>query len=276
MKAWIRFLGSGATQLRSTVLEALQRAGIETMVHGEEAPSGLGVLVFDEAGVTTLEAVRDCRLSASTRVLVVATTGHALAGPAPAGVCCGPGPRTCSPGRGSSDPVEEIAVRLERWLRGGRARRFALRAGAPGGRAPAWFPVLQQLVEMAAFTDASVLLLGESGTGKEEVARLVHELDARAGKREFVTLDCTHGGARAVRQRVLRPRARRLHGGDERARRRLRAGGRRHALPRRGGRAAGCPCRRSCCAWCRSAPVQARGQQHLAARRLPAGLRDQP
>ena len=50
---------------------------------------------------------------------------------------------------------------------------------------------MRQIVEVARFTDASVLILGESGTGKELIARLIHTLDPRAKKRDLVVLDCT-------------------------------------------------------------------------------------
>jgi len=49
---------------------------------------------------------------------------------------------------------------------------------------------LRQVVEVARFTDAAILICGESGTGKELVARLIHTLDARPGKRDLVVLDC--------------------------------------------------------------------------------------
>jgi two-component system NtrC family response regulator len=44
-------------------------------------------------------------------------------------------------------------------------------------------------VEKVAPANATVLLLGESGTGKEVLARGVHELSPRAGKR-FVAINC--------------------------------------------------------------------------------------
>ncbi|MEO1766477.1 PEP-CTERM-box response regulator transcription factor [Thiobacter aerophilum] len=44
-------------------------------------------------------------------------------------------------------------------------------------------------IEKVAPVDATVLLLGESGTGKELLARALHELSPRAGKR-FVAINC--------------------------------------------------------------------------------------
>ena len=86
---------------------------------------------------------------------------------------------------------EVVAARLRRWA------AIDQLLSRPGlgleivGDSPGFLGFLQGLVEVAAFTTASILLIGESGTGKEQLARLVHALDPRAAKGPLVTLDCT-------------------------------------------------------------------------------------
>lgn len=48
---------------------------------------------------------------------------------------------------------------------------------------------LYALVQKVALSDVNVLILGESGAGKERIARLIHQLSARA-KQSFVVVDC--------------------------------------------------------------------------------------
>ncbi len=72
--------------------------------------------------------------------------------------------------------------------------REDLQEAAPGneliGRSPAMKKV-QELIEMVASTEATVLLTGESGTGKEVVARAIHN----SGPRRYMPLVTIHCGA---------------------------------------------------------------------------------
>ena len=142
----------------------------------------------------------------------------------------------------------------------------ALRSRVVGESAP-WRSTVRELAEVAAFTDANVLIKGESGTGKELIAQLVHELDRRRTKRRASSCSTARRSrpsspaASSSATSAARSRARSTRG------RRVRAGQRRHAVPRRDRRAAagaaGAAAARGA-----GAPVQARRQQRLAAHRV--------
>ena len=140
-------------------------------------------------------------------------------------------------------------------LREVKALRHQLRAQGAFGSMIGSSPEMRQIyrmIEQAAPTNASVLVVGESGTGKELVAQTIHQLSPR-GRRPFVPVNCAAIPEDAARERALRPREGRLHRRDRSARRALRAGRRRHALPRRNRRDDAQRRRSSCCASCRSA-----------------------
>jgi DNA-binding NtrC family response regulator len=78
--------------------------------------------------------------------------------------------------------VKDANEGLKERLRSGIAGRRLLHASRAFGDVVA-------MLERAARTDASVLLLGESGTGKELLAHHLHDVSARADK-PFVPVDC--------------------------------------------------------------------------------------
>jgi transcriptional regulator with GAF, ATPase, and Fis domain len=84
-----------------------------------------------------------------------------------------------------------LAARLRRWRTIDEIVRSPLIRDNLIGSSPAWTALIRRVVEVAHFTTAPILLLGESGTGKEMVARLIHTLDLRSGKRELIVVDCT-------------------------------------------------------------------------------------
>ena len=88
------------------------------------------------------------------------------------------------------DPIQAIITRLERWRDVDELIASEAVQGNLVGTGPRWIGLLRQIVEVARFSGASVLIMGESGTGKELVARLIHRLDGRPGKKKLIVLDC--------------------------------------------------------------------------------------
>ncbi len=84
-----------------------------------------------------------------------------------------------------------VRARIERW----RAVDALVRSDTIQtnliGSSPAWVALLRQVVEVAHFTSAAILLIGESGTGKELLGRAIHELDPSSREQELVVADCT-------------------------------------------------------------------------------------
>ncbi|HEX7089440.1 MAG TPA: sigma 54-interacting transcriptional regulator [Longimicrobiales bacterium] len=170
-------------------LESLARAGIELCPLDAGHAPGPGLILFDRLTPETYELVREASRAGLERVLAVAMDGAALAD--------GEGWSLLQLGASdvlawdrSPDAAAQIAARFERWNAVDRLVASPLVQKNLIGSSPAWMRVLRQVVEVAHFTDASVLILGESGTGKELIARLIHSLDARPRKGELVVLDC--------------------------------------------------------------------------------------
>lgn len=87
--------------------------------------------------------------------------------------------------------LHTAAARVRRWFQVDRLARADPVTSRLIGESPAWLAALRWLVEIARFSDSSVLITGASGTGKELAARLVHALDPNRGKGKFVIVDCT-------------------------------------------------------------------------------------
>jgi transcriptional regulator with GAF, ATPase, and Fis domain len=85
----------------------------------------------------------------------------------------------------------QIAARFERWSSVERLMAEPKVVEFVVAKSLAWRKTLRDVVEIARFSDATVLILGETGTGKEVIARLVHLLDSRLSKRDLVVLDCS-------------------------------------------------------------------------------------
>ena len=106
-------------------------------------------------------------------------------------------------------------------------------APIPGilGQAPAMQEVFRAIGRLSR-SSLSVLVTGESGTGKELVARALHRHSPR-GNGPFIALNTSAIASELLESELFGHETRRFHGRGGHAPRALRAGRRRHAVPRR-------------------------------------------
>jgi transcriptional regulator with GAF, ATPase, and Fis domain len=188
LKVWIHCIGGEQKPAGQEVAELLAKQGIE--VHDVEPHlcSGPGLILCSEVTAETCLQFRELSRSGEIQV---------LAG------CCAAIPADTAwrlMEAGASDVIAcidanraagEIAARLRRWEAVEQMVNFPSVQGMLVGKSQAFRSTLRQLVEVANFTDSSILILGESGTGKELLAQLVHALDPRPDKGDLIIQDCS-------------------------------------------------------------------------------------
>ncbi|RZL87352.1 MAG: sigma-54-dependent Fis family transcriptional regulator [Variovorax sp.] len=186
-RAWIHFLDPLPGQVRDTVRAALARAGLRPSAMPAN-PEGYGLMVLGTVDDQVPAAVRLASRRAIVLVLVIAPRR-----PAP--------PEMWALLRaGAADVIfwpevpasaEQVSTRLERLSTLREIAESDRVVQTLVGSSAAWRILLRHVVEVAVFSRDPVLIEGESGTGKELIARLIHDLDRRANKRELVIVDCT-------------------------------------------------------------------------------------
>lgn len=188
IKAWVHWIGRNQKETKHEFVDLLSRQGIEVLDYDACHSWGFGILFCSEVTPEICRQIRDLSRNGQIQVLAgccAAIPGEAVwqlmdAGAADVLMCTDYGVA-----------VREITARLQRWesvegLINSSAVRDVL-----VGESQALRAILRQVVEVANFTDTSMLILGESGTGKELLANLIHVLDSRANKGELVILDCS-------------------------------------------------------------------------------------
>lgn len=190
----LRLLGDVNPSVRERVVADLARAGlaVESEAQRQRAlPSGRSCLVvFDHLTGEVFEELRAAGAWGRHQVLAIALPRAAL-GNSDAWSLLQSGASDVVRWDDRDPPVHAVAARLERWAEIDRIVGSDTIRQTLIGDSPSWIAILRQVVEVAAFTQTSVLLTGESGTGKELIARMIHGVDHRPDKGPFVVLDCT-------------------------------------------------------------------------------------
>jgi transcriptional regulator with GAF, ATPase, and Fis domain len=192
-KVWYHFFECNAASrdvYKESIILRLVRSGIEMFELDEECQREMGVLFFHEFSDGLCNFIRDVSRSGIGRILALADSCAALERDNSwrllhAGVS------DVFALDSAVDCAEKILSRLKRWIAVEQLIESPEVKESVIGHSPAWRSVLRQVVEVAHFTNSSVLITGESGTGKELIARLIHAVDPRQGRGDLVILDCT-------------------------------------------------------------------------------------
>jgi len=187
---WFRHYPSDTSPTGESIIAAINGCGITLEPARHCPPIGPGLILFDSADNQLCEALDTYSRHGFDRVLAVATRSEALTK--------GTVWRLLEAGAADvfawdaiPDPAATVAARFGRYANVDKLLQSPTVTDTLAGISPVWLSALRQIVEVAAFSDASVLITGESGTGKELVARLIHALDSRPAKGSFIVLDCT-------------------------------------------------------------------------------------
>jgi transcriptional regulator with GAF, ATPase, and Fis domain len=191
MRVWVHFSDDDALKHEKQIVGALSKSLL--VDRSRQIPRGIrrGIVVFSFISNALRDLVREASLSSSERLIAIAAPG----------ITQEPGNDWCLLQDGAADvfrwddvqdPANTIRERFERWSTIDEIVESLIEQRRLGSTtSTAWRSTLCQIVEIASFTSASVLLLGETGTGKEHIARLIHDLDRRPKKRDLVLVDCT-------------------------------------------------------------------------------------
>ncbi|CAN7507275.1 sigma 54-interacting transcriptional regulator [Variovorax sp. LjRoot130] len=184
---WIHFFDPVPVAVRDGVLSVLGRSGVRPAPMPAE-PDAYGLMVLSAVDDRVLD---DIRLASRHAVVLVLAVAPGRLSPPALWALLRAGAADVVPWPTLPADAGQVCARLERLrtvrdiVESPRVTRTLV------GNSAAWRALLRRVVELAIFSRGPVLITGESGTGKELIARLIHDLDCRVGKREMVIVDCT-------------------------------------------------------------------------------------
>lgn len=186
---WLHFCGMNEPSGRKAVLECLKVAGIQVRTFDPNTASGGGILCISQVDEDVCVLLRE--LSHNRERVLALQTSNAIADSSLVWRLLHAGASDVLVWSSVADVAERIKARFERWRAVDALVYSPMVQSKLIGVSGAWRSALRQIVEVARFTSAFVLLIGESGTGKELIARMIHELDSSAAGNELVVVDCT-------------------------------------------------------------------------------------
>ena len=159
---WIYFCGPNDLLARKAILETLSSNGVVTKSLDINAPSDEGIICFSSLNDDLYELVREISQNKKKRVLVVPVAGTRLDSTQAWRLLLA-GASDVFLWSSAPEMAAKVKARFDRWrvvdelLQSPTVKTLIVASSV-------WRSALRQIVEVARFTSAAVLLIGESGT----------------------------------------------------------------------------------------------------------------
>jgi transcriptional regulator with GAF, ATPase, and Fis domain len=186
---WVHYCGDAPEREKNSFATALVEHGVEILSFNPGKPNGPGVCLFDEMTGQLRDFLQSASCDGRERIIAVARP-EALRNGEEGWDLLRAGASDMLIWSDPNHVAGQVKARLERWISIEQLLADTCLADVVA-ESPVWLATLRRVAEIARFSDTSALILGETGTGKEVVARLIHQLDPRPSKRDFVVLDCS-------------------------------------------------------------------------------------
>src|ERR1044072_6951670 len=163
MDIWHCFPGIDA---HLQLIESLNQAGLRSKDHKSFGRNGPGIVFFKESSDHLLDLLREKSRQGLERVLAISLSRRALE-PNVIWNLLAAGAADVFAWDRCRKPAQEILARFQRWKQVDTIVASPLVKENLAGRSAPWIRALRQIVEVATFTDWSVLITGGGGTGGE-------------------------------------------------------------------------------------------------------------
>lgn len=191
LNIWLRFFENNKSSGKSAIVESLAHSNITTCSWKSDLACGPGVIFFGIHSNELFDFANTSSNSGKERVVAIADSPQLLRENNCGWRLLKAGVSDVITWTNPEGIASDVKARFSRWLTIDQLLESPIVTNYVIGNSQAWRTKLRDIVEIAKFTCSPALILGESGTGKELIAHLIHELDSRQNKRDFVILDCS-------------------------------------------------------------------------------------